>query len=176
MTRTYLLKFLVFLLVGLVAGCGYHVRADGEPVGITIQNLAIPLFTSTSSEMGFEALFTRVIREEFISHSKVLLVPEDRARMVLIGRIYDISADPIGFDSTTGFTVTSTRRIRVKLDVQMVDKAQGKIIWHDKALEERTSYSVGADPLTAQMEEKQALETLAQRVAKKIYQRTVERF
>jgi hypothetical protein len=176
MRRAYLLKFLVFLLASSGAGCGYHVRADGEPVGITIQNLAIPLFTSTSSEMGFEALFTRVIREEFISHSKVPLVPEDRASMVLTGRIYDISADPIGYDSTTGFTVTSTRRIRVKLDVQMVDKAKGKIIWHDRALEERTSYSVGVDPLAAQLEEQQALEILARRVAKKIYQRSVERF
>jgi hypothetical protein len=176
MRRIYLLKFLVLLLAGSGAGCGYHVRADGEPLGITIQNLAIPLFTSTSSEMGFEALFTRVVREEFISHSKVPLVPEDKASMVLIGRIYDISADPIGFDATSGFTVTSSRRIRVKLDVQMVDKAQGKIIWHDKALEETTNFSVGTDPVAVQVEQQQALEKLARRAAKKIYQRTVERF
>jgi hypothetical protein len=176
MSRVRPLKFLALLLICVGFGCGYHVRADGEPVGITIQNLAIPLFTSTSSEMGFEAVFTRVIREEFISHAKVPLVPEERASMVLIGRIYDISTDPIGFDDTRGFTVTSSRRIRVKLDVQMVDKTQGKIIWHDKAIEERTSYQVGTDPIAAQFEQQQALETLARRVAKKIYQRTVERF
>jgi hypothetical protein len=176
MNKFYPLKFLVLLLICVGAGCGYHVRADGEPEGITIQNLAIPLFTSTSSEMGFEAIFTRLIREEFISHTKVPLVPEDRASMVLIGRIYDITADPIGYDSTTGFTVTSTRRIRVKLDVQLVDKRNGKIIWHDKSMEEWTSYSVGTDPVAAQLQEQQALETLAERVAKKIYQRTVERF
>jgi hypothetical protein len=176
MKRAYLLKFLVLLLVCPGAGCGYHVMAGGEPVGVTIQNLAIPLFTSTSSEMGFEALFTEVIREEFISHSKVPLVPEDRASMVLTGRIYDISTNPIGFNSTTGFTVTSTRRISVRLDVQMIDKARGKIIWHDKALEETTSYSLGSDPLAAQLDEQQALERLARRVAKKIYQRSVERF
>jgi hypothetical protein len=170
------LKFLVLLFICAGVGCGYQIRADGEPVGITIQNLAIPLFTSTSSEMGFEALFTRAIREEFISHAKVPLVPEERAGTVLIGRIYDISTDPIGYDDTGGFTVTSTRRIRVRVDVQMVDKTRGKIIWHDKSMEERTSFQVGTDPIGAQLEQQQALETLARRVAKKIYQRTVERF
>jgi hypothetical protein len=172
----YPLKFLVLLFICAGAGCGYQIRANGEPVGITIQNLAIPLFTSTSSEMGFEALFTRVIREEFISHAKVPLVPEERASVVLIGRIYDIGTDPIGYDDTGGFTVTSTRRIRVRLDVQMVDKTRGKIIWHDKSMEERTSFQVGTDPIGTQLERQQALETLARRVARKIYQRSVERF
>jgi hypothetical protein len=176
MNRVYPLKFLALLLICVGVGCGYHVRADGEPVGITIPNLAIPLFTSTSSEMGFEAVFTRAIREEFISHTKVPLVPEEKASMVLIGRIYDISTNPIGFDETTGFTVTSTRRITVTLDVQLVDKTTGKIIWHDKSMQEMTSYPLGTDPIAAQFAQQEALETLARRVAKKIYQRTVDRF
>jgi hypothetical protein len=170
------MKLMVLWLVCLCAGCGYHVRADGEPVGIAIQELAIPLFTSTSSEMGLEAVFTRVVREEFISHTKVPLVPEERANMVLIGRLYDIRTDPIGFDDTGGFTVTSSRRIRLKVDVRMVDRRQGRVVWHEKAFEERTSYRVGGDPVAAQLEKQQALETLARRVAKKIYQRSVERF
>jgi hypothetical protein len=168
----------------LSVGCGYHVRADGEPVGIEFENLAIPLFTSTSSDIGFEAAFTRIIREEFISHAKVPLVPEEKAHVVLIGRIYEIGTDPSGYDSmifTTGdqsstFTVTNTRRLRVKLDVQLVDRVRGKVIWHDTAMEERTSYQVERDIMVTQSYQQQALEKLARRVAKKIYLRSVERF
>ena len=66
---------LLLLLTLLLAGCGYSLRADGEPVGIQLESLAIPLFSSTSSEIGFEADFTKVIRQEFISHARVPWFP-----------------------------------------------------------------------------------------------------
>ena len=52
----------IILLSVFQAGCGYQFRADGEPVGIQLESLAIPLFSSTSSEIGFEADFTKMIR------------------------------------------------------------------------------------------------------------------
>ena len=55
---------LCLLCLGLM-GCGYQLRDTREPVGIRIESLAIPLFSSTSSEMGFEADFTTVIKQQF---------------------------------------------------------------------------------------------------------------
>jgi len=166
--------FLLFIC--LMAGCGYHFRAGGEPVGITLENLAIPLFTSTSTDIGFEANFTRIVREEFISHAKVPLVPEETARTVLVGRIIEIRTDPIGYDSLGAFTVTKTRRLKIRLDVQLIDRVQGKVIWHDASIEERSSFQVETDPLATRFSQEQALEKLARRAAKKMYQRTLERF
>ena len=83
----------------MLAGCGYHFRADGEPVGIQLESLAIPMFSSTSSEIGFEADFTKVIRQEFISQGRVPLVPEEKAQVVLIGKIQEIRADPLTYRS-----------------------------------------------------------------------------
>jgi hypothetical protein len=164
------------LLVCFMAGCGYHFSADGEPVGVSLENLAIPLFTSTSTDIGFEADFTRIVREEFISHARVPLVPEERARTVLVGRIIEIRTDPIGYDSSGGFTVTTTRRLKIRLDVQLIDRAQGKVIWHDASIEERSSFQVDTDPLATRFYQEQAVEKLARRAAKKMYQRTMERF
>ena len=170
--------FLLFIC--LMAGCGYHFRAGGEPVGITLENLAIPLFTSTSTDIGFEANFTRIVREEFISHAKVPLVPEETARTVLVGRIIEIRTDPIGYDTVNypsgGFTVTKTRRLKIRLDVQLMDRVQGKVIWHDASIEERSSFQVETDPLATRFSQEQALEKLARRAAIKMYQRTMERF
>ena len=172
------------LFICLMVGCGYHFRADGEPVGITLENLAIPLFTSTSTDIGIEANFTRVVREEFISHARVPLVPEERAQTVLIGKIIEIRTDPIGYDSKSftindragTFSVTTTRRLKIRLDVQLIDRTRGKVLWHDASMEERSSFQVETDPLATRFFQQQAVEKLARRAAKKMYQRTMERF
>ena len=178
-------RCVALLLVSLwLAGCGYHFRADGEPVGIQLESLAIPLFSSTSSEIGFEADFTKVIRQEFISHGRVPLVPEEKAQAVLIGKIQDIRADPLTYrsqDVTVGgyastYEVTKSRKLRVRLDVQLVDKRQGNVIWREAAMEEQASYSISGDPLEMRYSERQALEKIAGRLAKRIYLRTMERF
>ncbi len=86
---------LLLLLTLLLAGCGYQFRADGEPVGIQLESLAIPLFSSTSSEIGFEADFTKMIRQEFISHGRVPIVAEEKAQAVLVGKVVEVRADPL---------------------------------------------------------------------------------
>lgn len=166
------------------AGCGYQFRADGRPVGIELESLAIPLFSSTASEMGFEADFTRVIRQEFISHARVPLVPEERAQALLIGKIHEIRTDPLSYKSrevTVGgnpstYQVTRSRRLRVRLEVQLVDRRLGKVIWSEAAMEEQAGYAISEDPLETRYSEKQALEKIASRLAKRIYLRTMERF
>jgi hypothetical protein len=175
---------LLLLLSFLLAGCGYYFRADGEPVGIQLESLAIPLFSSTSSEIGFEADFTKVIRQEFISNGRVPLVPEEKAQVVLIGKILEIRADPLTYRSqdvtvggnTSTYEVTKSRKLRVRLDVQLLDRRQGKIIWREAAMEEQASYAVSGDPLEMRYTEQKALEKIASRLAKRIYLRTMERF
>jgi len=175
---------LLLLLNLLLVGCGYHFRADGEPVGIQLESLAIPLFSSTSSEVGFEADFTKVIRQEFISHGRVPLVPEEKAQAVLIGKIQEIRADPLTYRSqdfavggyTSTYTVTKSRKLRVRLEVQLMDRRSGKVIWREAGMEDQASYSVSGDPLETRHSERQALERLAGRLAKRIYLRTMERF
>jgi hypothetical protein len=171
-------------LVLLLAGCGYHFRADGEPVGIELESLAIPLFSSTSSVIGFEADFTKMIRQEFISHGRVPIVAEDKAQAVLVGRIVEVRADPLSYrsqDVTVGgyastFEVTKSSKLRVRLEVQLVDRRSGKVIWREAGMEDQASYPVSGDPLEMRYSEKQALEKIASRLAKRIYLRTMERF
>jgi len=175
---------LLILLSFLLMGCGYHFRADGEPVGIQLESLAIPLFSSTSSEIGFEADFTKVIRQEFISQGRVPLVPEEKAQAALVGKIQEIREDPLTYRSqdvlvggqASTYTVTRSRKLRVRLDVQLVDRRQGKVIWREAAMEEQTSYFISGDPLEMRYSEQQALEKIAGRLAKRIYLRTMERF
>lgn len=175
----------VFMLsLGLTTGCGYHFRALGEPLGISIESLAIPLFSSTSSEIGFEADFTKVVRDEFISHARVPLVPEERAEKVILGRIYEIRTDPVTYVSrgvtvngqAGSYDVTRSRRLSLKLDAQLVDRREGKVIWREPTMVGSANFAVDPDPIVTRYNQKTALQSIAGRLAKKIYLKTMERF
>ncbi|MDP6180478.1 MAG: LPS assembly lipoprotein LptE [Desulfatiglandales bacterium] len=183
-TAPFLLAITLSLAGTLVVGCGYHFRADGQPLGINIQSLAIPLIDSTSSRIGFEADFTRIIREEFLSYGKVPLVPVERAQVVLSGRIHEIRADPLTYDvqeqtvqgQVTTNEVTSSRRLRIKLDIRLTERGTGRVIWHEEAMEEKAGFAVEEDPLANRFNQQQALEAVARLLAKRIFLKTMERF
>lgn len=178
--------FLILLIVvsTIFIGCGYQFRASGEPVGIDIDSIAIPLITSTSSDEGFEADFTRMIREEFISHAKIPIVAREKADKILTGHIYDITTQPLTYDTTErtvagrviGYESTSSRRLQIRLDISLIDKATGKIIWRDRSMEEEARFNVGTDPLVTQYNQQQALFQISRLLAKRVYMKTMERF
>ena len=177
-----MISILIFLAFG--PGCGYHFRTTGKPVGLRIQGLAIPLMASTSSSLGFEGVFTKIVRDEFVSHSKVPLVSRETATAVLLGEVSEIRVEPLTYSLTqntvngkvTNYEVTNTRRLRIKLSASLVESASGKVIWADKELEEKGTFSVGTDPLVNRYNEKKAVREIAQSLARRLYQKTMERF
>jgi hypothetical protein len=165
-------------------GCGYGFRAKGEPVGITIDSLAIPLFESTSTDRGFEAVFTEIIRKEFISRANIPIVSRDQAGAVLSGRILKVDTQPMSYNtvrqSAGGHTVTyetdGSRKLIIKLEIEMKDMKTGKIVWHDDSMEAEADFKVSNDPLQTRYNKDQAINTIAGLMAKRIYLNTMERF
>lgn len=179
-----LFLFLIFISGCFTLGCGYHFRPTGKPIGVSFDSIAIPLFSSASSLMGFEGEFTRVVREEFIRHSRVRIESKDNAQAVLSGRIYSIKTEPLTYTITQstlhGFSstdeVTGSRTLKIGLNVKLTDTGTGKIIWQDSNLTGWADYTVSADPLTDRYNQSQALISIAKDLATKIYARTMERF
>jgi hypothetical protein len=173
-----------FACAWFFSGCGYHLKSAGEPVGIEIKSLAIPLMSSTASSAGFETDFTKLVRQEFVSHGKVPLVPEANAQAVIKGHIYEIKTEPISYKVTettvggekTTYEVTSTRRIKIAMSASMLDKTTGQTIWEEDNLRERASYKVTDDPLRNRHNEREAVMDMAERIARRIFQKTMERF
>lgn len=174
----------VFLLLIWLMGCGYRVREWGEPVGIRIESMSIPMIETTSSLLGFESEFTQVIRQEFASNAKVPIVSREEAQTVLLGNLYDISIQPLSYGSqqfdvqgkTATYSVTNSRWLRVKMHAQLVDRSTGQVIWEQRGMEERVQYNVGSDPLENRFEERNAVQRVAKRLAERIYAQTMERF
>jgi hypothetical protein len=182
--RSCAMLFALFALLFASFGCGYHLRPTGEPIGLSIESLAVPLMTSTSSEPGFEAVFTRIVRDEFISHARMPLVSDEEAEFTLLGRIHTIWTDPQSYNSleqiidgnSVFYDETNRRRLRLRLEVSLVEKSTGKVVWREEAMETRASFEVTADPLVNQHNKQIALERIARRLAQRIYLRTMERF
>ncbi len=168
----------------IISGCGYNFRAGGEPVGIEIKSLAIPMVESSSSEKGFESDFTTVLRNEFISHSRVPLKNKDRAAMVLLVDVYEITTQPLTFDSvqntvsgkTVTYETTSSRRLILRLNASLVDSETGKPVWNDTSMTEEAKFDVTSDPLLNRKNQRDALLKIAGLLSKRIYSRTMERF
>ena len=175
---------LSLILILSCFGCGYHFRPAGSPIGIGPDSIAIPLFPSTSSFTGIEGEFTKIVREEFIRHSRVRIESKDKAQALLSGRIYSITTEPLAYTITQqtihGYLstdeVTSSRTLKVRLDVKLIDARTGRTIWHDPDLTGKASYSVSADPLQDRYNQRQALLSIARDLATRVYSRTMERF
>jgi hypothetical protein len=182
--KTVSLVISTAVLIAHGGGCGYSFRADGKPVGIEMESLAIPMISSTSSNPGFESDFTDVLRREFISQAQVPIVPEGRAHMVLTGSVYDIITEPLTYNVeqriTRGYLITDettrSRRLKIKVDMKLTERSTGRVIWHEPSMEEKAEYVVDTDPLVTEHGERQALREIAGKLAERIYLKTVERF
>jgi len=132
----------------LFTGCGYQFRIAGTPIGVTLDTIAIPLFPTTSSFLGYEADFARILREEFITHSRVRIVSKERAQAVLSGSIYSIITEPYTYSvrkqTIHGFTatdeITSSREMRVRVEAKLTDRETGAVIWEDGSFIGETSF------------------------------------
>jgi len=168
----------------LVAGCGYRVRGPGERIGLRYDKLAIPIFPSTSSFLGYEAEFTRVLREHFITHSRMNIVRRKNAQVVLSGAISSIITEPLTYSTKKqvihGFTsthaVTRSREMRVRVEAKLLDTKNGSIIWQASDLTHTAGFSVSADPLRTRYNQRQAFIAIARDIATRIYSKTMERF
>jgi PBP1b-binding outer membrane lipoprotein LpoB len=153
-------------------------------MGIRLDSLAIPMIESTSSDIGFEASFTKIVRDKFIAQGKVPLVSAEQAQAVLSGKVYDIRTVPLSYrveqqtvgGVVTNYEETTRRRLILKLDVRLTDTNTGKVIWHEKAMEEMAIFEVSEDPLVTQFNQRVALEFIARELAARIFLKTMERF
>ena len=175
----------ILTFCSLAFGCGYYFRPGGFPLNVDLESIAIPCFSSTSSYAGTQDEFTRIVRQEFISQSRVRIEDEAAAQAVLRGRLYSITTEPLAYNvaqqTVHGLPstdeVTASRILRVRLEVTVTDMATREIIWQDSNLTETAIFQVSSsDPLTTQYNQRMALRSIAQGLATQIFSRTMENF
>jgi hypothetical protein len=66
--------------------------------------------------------------------------------------------------------------MRIFLDVKLVDKRKGQVIWQEQRMTEYARFAVDTDPLVTRFNQKKAVANIAGQIAKRIYLKTMERF
>lgn len=176
--------FLLLVSILCLTSCGYRFRAEGDPVGIDLESIAVPMIESTASEKGFEADFTTVLRNEFISHGRVPIKSKDQAKMILQVQVYEVTTQPLTYNSTRSevsgrqviHETTGSRRLILRISASLIDRSTGNTIWSDPNISEEAGFYITSDPLVNRKSERDALLKIARIVSGRIFNMTMERF
>jgi outer membrane lipopolysaccharide assembly protein LptE/RlpB len=182
--RNFISALVLLSSVYLAGACGYHFSSVYSSSGAGLESLAIPTFSSTSSFAGFEGEFTRLVREEFIKHSRVRIEGKETAQAVLSGRLYSIKTEPLSYTVTqrtvhgfpSSYEVTRSRLLKVKVEVTLTDTRTGEIIWENDSLTDEASFRVTSNPMRTEYNQREALIAIGQDLARRIYSMTMGRF
>ena len=160
------------VLVAL-AGCGYHFEGMSLTPPAGVRTIAITVLENRTSESGIEMVFTSDLAYEF-TRSKVLRVTgKDTADAVLSGRVASLRVNTISHTASYG---SDERRVTITLDLAL-ERADGNVIWSDKALSDKEAFKVDPlDKLATEKNRRAAIEPMSERLAEKIHNRILQGF
>ncbi|ROQ91089.1 LPS assembly lipoprotein LptE [Desulfosoma caldarium] len=168
------LRNLVALSFFLCGGaCGYHFSGDGTQLDPRLQTVAVPVFENLTAEPGIEAVFTGALRQEFLTKSRLRVVPESEADAVFIGQIRRLSTIAVAHREAQDTVLT---RLTVTLDVRCVDRETGKILWQDRALTYFEDYVQNPQAIVSFQNRQGALQRAAKETAARIFDRFMSQF
>src|SRR6202044_3417539 len=121
------LTSLIAICVAL-GSCGYHVAGKADLVPKDVHTIAITPFNNASVKYKLSDSLPEAISREFITRTRYKPVNDPtQADAVLRGVVLNYVAYPITIDQATGRT--SGLQIIVNLNVSLVQRATGKVIY-----------------------------------------------
>lgn len=164
---------LALVVLVALAGCGYHFEGMGLKPPAGVRTIAITVLKNRTSESGIETVLTNDLAYEF-TRSKVLrVVGKDTADAVLSGKVESLRINTI---SHTASYESDERRVTITLDLAL-ERADGIVIWSDRALSDKEAYKVDPqDKLATENNRRAAIKVMSERLAEKIHNRILQGF
>ena len=166
--RKALLRAVIGIVVlALAAGCGYRFRDQVSVLPQTVHSVAVPVFENRTTEAGLENVITAALITEFNRRQKLAVKNADRADAVLRGVISAIHYSPVSFGADERAT---ERRVRLNVDVWVVETSSGRTLWTRQGLTYLEAYAVRTtDPVITEFNKRRALAKLSQNLAEKVH-------
>lgn len=124
------------LLLALAA-CGYHLGGTDTTAPPEARTIAILLFQNRARENGLEVHVRRAIEDEFRRRSRLQVVPEHEADLVLSGRIARFTSVPVAFSATDEAVQFQTS---IQVSFRLVERVTGRLLQETKALVETQDF------------------------------------
>jgi len=170
--RAILVAGLVALAV-VVAACGYRFRGKTSNLPEDVRSIAVPMFRNHTGEARIESIFTDEVIFQFTRSQILRVVSAGRADAVLYGVITRADVEDVAY---TAEETSRQRRITITVDLRLVRRRDGKVIWQRKDLKQQRTYSVSDDNTTTEANKQAAIEELAQDMAQTIHDSVLENF
>jgi PBP1b-binding outer membrane lipoprotein LpoB len=167
-------SLLVFSL--FLGGCGYHVAGKADLVPKTVHTIAVPAFGNATVRYKLSDLLPEAISRELIARTRYQVVNDPtQADAVLRGNVINYYAFPTLVDQATGRT--SGLQINVRLEVSLVERSTGKVIFSRPNFEAHERYELSVTNNTQYFDESgAAAERLSKDVSRDVVTSILENF
>jgi Lipopolysaccharide-assembly len=140
MRRSGISSALVLLLA--LSGCVPHYGFSGGGLPSHVRTMAIQPFDNETPTPELQRELLEVMRRDLQSRLGVRDAPESRSDAVVKGVIRSYDADvPVAYSANPAQAVTARRRLRISLDIQIVDQTTNRTIWEKKDLSAEGEYA-----------------------------------
>jgi outer membrane lipopolysaccharide assembly protein LptE/RlpB len=164
----------MILCAVLVAACGYRFAGQGQyPNGV--QHIFIEVFENRTSKTGIERTVTNQVIFEFTrQRGKSLASSPSSADAILKGVIKKIRTQTI---ARVGTEVASQREVFMTVDLELVPKDGGQVLWSAKDISGRQAYDVVENSkIATDQNETNAITVLSERMSEGIFNRLTNDF
>jgi hypothetical protein len=165
-------------LVGLCmlhSACGYHVAGKADLLPAKIKTIAVPEFANITTRYKLSDRLPAAIAREFITRTRYTVVPDvNQADAILRGAVTNYVSYPTVLDPATNRA--SGVNLSVFLQVSLVERATGKVLYSRPNMEVRQRYEISTDQNAYFEESDIALERLSREVARSVVSAVLEAF
>lgn len=169
----FLLLTAYSLLLTVFTACGYHIAGKAGNMPGNVVTISIPFLKNQVQKPDVETIFTTALVDEFVKSGIVKVVEED-AEAVLNGAITGYDLTPVSFNRND---VIQEYRLTIKLEISLVRKSDGEVLWEDKNISDYEDFNVTSADITAtKTAEIDAIKKMAKDTARLIKERILEDF
>lgn len=131
---------LALLFAGGVSGCLYGFAGGGLPQHV--KTAAVLPFENETTTPELPLELQEAMREGLQSRLGLRAAPEDRAGALVRGKITRYEVDiPVGFSADPTQATSARRRLRVHVDVEIVDQVTGRVLWSRTGIQAEGEYA-----------------------------------
>ncbi len=157
----------------LLTACGYRFAGSG-PFPAGVNRIFIEVLENRTSKVGVERIVTNQLIFEFSRQRESSLVSSpDKADAVLKGSINSIRTQTI---SRVGTQVANEREVTMTVELTLIKKDGGAIVWAAKGLSDREAYDVDSVKVETDRNEELAITRLSERLSERIFNRLTDDF
>jgi outer membrane lipopolysaccharide assembly protein LptE/RlpB len=157
----------------MVAACGYNFRGKQNNLPSDVRSVAIPMLENQTGELRIESIFTDEIIFQFTKSQMLRVTSEGQSDALLKVIIKKVETTDVGLSSKS---VSTQRRLWVTMSAKLTRRADGAVLWENRALEQNGTYAVASSQQGTDFNKQTAFKTLAKDVAQTIHDGVLENF